>query len=93
MGIETRYEYKYYTVLDVEKIVKLLCDAGTEDEMMKMIMMMANDDCYDNGYEDELLSQRYNGDETRYNYEVHGIAPPDIDEGCVDGLAGLGGRL
>ena len=27
------------------------------------------------------------------NYEVHGIAPPDIDEGCVDGLAGLGGRL
>ena len=48
------------------------------------------DQC-DNGYEDELLSQRYNGDETRYNYEVHGIAPPDIDR--VDGLSSLGGRL
>ena len=39
MGIETRYEYKYYTVLDVEKIVKLLCDAGTEDEMMDTLTL------------------------------------------------------
>ena len=166
MGIETRYEYKYYTVLDVEKIVKLLCDAVSEDEMMDTLTLeevkhiwidslnkvfkdnkdytinnfrvddawycddikywrhrnMQHKECpvfiqyndkqtvkvegvgyifslyeeldqCDNGYEDELLSQRYNGDETRYNYEVHGIAPPDIDEGCVDGLAGLGGRL
>tara|TARA_A100001011_G_C14101329_1_gene752948 strand:+ start:407 stop:907 length:501 start_codon:yes stop_codon:yes gene_type:complete len=166
MGIETRYDYNYYTVLGVENIVKLLSEAGTADEMMDTLTLeevkhiwidslnkvfkdnkdytvnnfrvddawycddishwchrnMQHKECpvfiqyndkqtvkvegvgyifslyeeldqCDNGYEDELLSQRYNGDETRYNYEVHGIAPPDIDEGCVDGLAGLGGRL
>ena len=39
----------------------------------------------------EELDQCDNGYETRYNYEVHGIAPPDID--LVDGLSSLGGRL
>lgn len=167
MGIETKYEYIYYTVLNAQGIVELLRQAGTIDEMMETPTMPereriwieslnkvfkdSKDDTVnnfrvdeamycndikhwyrqnrqhkecpvfvkynnsqplkvegeghmfylyekkdnndDNGYEDELLSQCYNGDETRYNYEVHGIAPPDIDEGSIDGLAGAGGRL
>ena len=35
MVIETRYEYIYYTVLDVQDIFKILRDAGTMDEMMQ----------------------------------------------------------
>ena len=34
MGIETKYKYIYYTILDVEGIFELLRDAGTIDEMM-----------------------------------------------------------
>ena len=34
MVIETRYDYIYYTVLDVQGIWKLLRAAGTMDEMM-----------------------------------------------------------
>ena len=35
MVIETRYDYIYYTVLGVEGILKLLCDAGTIREAMR----------------------------------------------------------
>jgi len=35
MVVETRYDYIYYTVLDVEGILKLLCDAGTIREAMR----------------------------------------------------------
>ena len=157
MTIETKYEYKYYTILDEEWIFKVVKEAGmmgrgggehiwieslnnvfkdnkddtvnnfrvdeaiycddikqwchrnrqhkkcpvfiqyndkqpvkVEGEGIMFSLYEELDQC-DNGYEDELLSQRYNGDETRYNYEVHGIAPPDID--LVDGLSSLGGRL
>jgi len=164
MTIETKYEYKYYTILDEGGIFELLREAGMIVEMMETstaigrehiwieslnnvfkdskddtvnnfrvdeviycddikqwchrnrqhtecpvfiqyndkqpvkvegegIMFSLYEEKDDNGYEDELLSQRYNGDETRYNYEVHGIAPPDFYGGCVDGLAGAGGRL
>ena len=35
MVIETRFDYVYYTVLDVQDIIKILRDAGTMDEMMQ----------------------------------------------------------
>ena len=35
MVVETRYDYIYYTVLDVEGIFKLLREAGTMREMMR----------------------------------------------------------
>ena len=39
MGIETKYEYKYYTILDAEGIFELLREAGTIDEMMDTLTL------------------------------------------------------
>ena len=39
MTIETKYEYKYYTILDAEGIFELLREAGTIDEMMDTLTL------------------------------------------------------
>lgn len=164
MGIETKYEYIYYTILDVDGILELLREAGAIDEMIDTLSIQERHSIWkdslnkvfkdskdytvnnfrvdetrycddikqwthrnrqhkecpvfvkyndkqpvkvegegymfclyekkeDNDYESELLSQRYSGNETMYNYEVHGIEPPDWFVGNSDGLAGAGGRL
>ena len=164
MGIETKYDYIYYTILGVENILELLREAGAIDGMVNTLTIqerhtiwkdslnklfkdskdytvnnfrvdeirycddikywrhrnMQHKDCpvfvkykdnqpvkiegeghmfqlyekkEDNGYENELLSQRYNGNEAMYNYEVHGIEPPDWSVSNYDGLARAGGRL
>ena len=67
MGFETKYDYIYYTVLDMQDILELLREVGTIDEMLDTLTMSERERLWIDSLN---KSFRYSKDDTVNNFRV-----------------------